>query len=273
MIRLTERRRMLIAARTRDEAVVKDHLMPVFATGYKRLRRSIGNSAVPLRKRIMKMEVEHEPGMDAFPSVITLRKVQRVFNTAPKDADRERWNDFKAALVAALLASLFLGVDDLGGIENEILLSRGYGALTFTGQLIVDDYQRRVNYNLGELADATQIGVEQAIADWAVTTAPFADLERILQGYFSEQRAILISRTEMGNVLSQIVHQTMMSHNWKEWYWDAMGEHPCTKPLTVAGRVYGGCLELNGKIFPIGHPMPPDASHPGCECLPTPKGL
>lgn len=273
MIRLTERRRLLIATRTKDEAVVKDHLMPVFDASYKKLRRVLGNSAVPLRKRVMQMKVEAEITDVAYPNAVTLRKVQRVFNTAPREADRERWNEFKTALVAALLAGLFLGVDDLGAIENEILVSRGYGALTFVGQTIVDDYQRRVNYSLGELADATQRDVEQAIADWAVTSAPFSDLERILQGYFSEARATVISRTEMGNVLSQIVFQVMMSHNWKEWYWDAMGEHPCTKPLTVGGRVYGGCMELNGKLFPIGHPMPPDASHPGCECLPTPKGL
>ena len=234
---------------------------------YKRLERFLRRAN--LRKRLTRIKYPDEPENIRD---VAFYKVQELFKApSPPKSGTSEWDNFKKALLIALLLGLFGSVDDLGAVENEIWQSRGFDPLTFDPEQIIQDYQLRTGRNLAEMGDYTLTQVQAIISDWYMTDEPFTDLLDDLDRLFNESRAESIAVTEVGNVTSQIFLQEMISHGWTSWYWNALGEDPCTKPLTVNGQTYDGCLDLHGRKFKRGDDMPPDAAHPACRCQPTPE--
>jgi hypothetical protein len=274
-IRMTQRRAKLRAAKRKAAEQVKAKILPVMRRQYKRLERFLRRAN--LRKRLQKIKVPADyEFLDTMVDIrsgkaAALYKVNQLFKApSPPKSDTKEWDDFKKALLITLLLGLFAGVDDIGNVENEIWASRGYDPLTFDPQQVVEDYQLRTGRNLSDIGGDTLIAVQEIISNWYIGDEPFPALMDDLDRLFDESRANMIASTEVGNLTSQIFWQEMASNGWSEWYWDALGENPCTKPIQILANVYDGCLDLNGRRFKIGTPMPPDAAHPNCECLPMP---
>ena len=259
-IRLSRRRAHLLEVKQQAAARVKAKILPVLRSQYKRLERFLRRSN--LRKRLTKI---HAPAGMENAQDAALFKVQELMKApSPPKSDKSEWDTWKKALLLALLLGLYDGVDDIGAAENEVWVSRGHQDLTFSPDQVVQDYQLRNGRTLDQIGDGTLIAVQQAISSWYMGEAPFPDLLAELDRLFSDARAEAIAQTEIGNVTSQIFMQEMISHGWSEWIWDAMGEDPCQQLLVIQGVAYDGCLDLNGRKFKIGHPMPPDAAHPNC---------
>lgn len=204
---------------------------------------------------------------------VALIKVHELFKapSAPGTEDDKGWEPWKKALLLALLLGLFKSTEELAIIENAVWTSRGFEALTYHPETLVEDYQRATGHLLSELADDTMRDVEIVIAGWYASSGSLPDLLHLIDRYFNQHRVETIASTEIGNLLAQMVFHQMQSYNIKDWYWDAMGEDPCTRPLIIGNMTWDGCIALHGQLFHRGDPMPPDASHPNCECLPTPK--
>lgn len=265
-IRLTSRRKKLWDAQDAAALRVKARILPVMRSQYKRLERFLRRAN--LRKRLTKIKYPDEPENIRD---VAFYKVQELFKApSPPKSGTGEWDNFKKALLIALLLGLFGSVDDLGAVENEIWQSRGFDPLTFDPEQIIQDYQLRTGRNLAEMGDYTLTQVQTIISDWYMTDESFTDLLDDLDRLFNESRAESIAVTEVGNVTSQIFLQEMISHGWTSWYWNALGENPCTHPIIINGVSYEGCLDLHGRKFKRGDPMPPDAAHPNCFCLPTP---
>jgi hypothetical protein len=266
---MSRRRANLIIARARAQRQVVEHILPVMRSQYQKLTRFLRRQN--LRKRLQKIQVPDNIYAAGSGQAVAMYRTQELMKAPSPPQSQDDWAQWKRALLLALLLGLFDGVDDIGSVENEAWTSRGYDPLTFDGQQIVDDYQMRIGRNLSDLGDATAAGVNTIISDWYMGDEPFSALIERLDQLFNEARAQTIADTEVGNVTAQIFLQEMLSHGWSEWYWDAMGENPCQSPLTIKGMTYEGCLDLHGRVFKRGDPMPPDAAHPNCQCVPTPK--
>lgn len=256
-IRLVQRRKMINAARGKAEERVVAALRPIFKQQHKRLERFLRRAN--LRKRLIKIKAP------ANGKATILMK-----EFVPQEPGADDWDAWKGALVAAIILALIAQVTGLGDIENLVWVSQGYAPLTYLPGDVVADYQRRIGRNLDDLATDTMAAVEREITEWYISGDPFPALMSRLDRWFDDNRITTIAETEISNLVSQMVLQAMISYGWGEWYWDALGEIPCTDTQVIQGVSYGGCLELHGKTFKIGDPMPPDASHPRCHCLPTP---
>lgn len=264
-IRLTERRKLIALARERAESAVREAIRPVFHRQFKRLERFLRKSN--LRKKLGKIKIDAEMPVEQA----SLTRVELLFKApSPPKSDQDEWEKWKEELLIALLLGLFSAVDEFGSVENRIATSRGHPELTYDPGQVIEDYQRRIGKPLGNIAGVTLTAIQRIISDWYQTEDPFSTLIDRLDRYFNDVRIDVIASTEAGNVLSQIIHQEMVSYGLMDWYWDHKGEDiPCTNPITIAGRSYNGCKELNGKYFKLGDPMPPEAAHPNCHCLPT----
>lgn len=183
--------------------------------------------------------------------------------------NEEEWNAWKKALLIALLLGLFQATEDLAEVENLFWLSRGRDELTYDAETLILAYQLRTGRPLESIALATFVAIERLIREWYVSDDTFPQLLAQLNRYFNDVRIKTIARHEVGNLLSQMVAQQMVSYGLKNWYWDAMGENPCKNDIHIKGITYEGCSDLNGRHFILGDPMPPDAAHVGCQCLPT----
>jgi hypothetical protein len=268
-IRLTQRRQKLKAAKKKAAERVKAKILPVMRSQYKRLERFLRRSN--LRKRLNKIKVPDPENLNITVDMVALYKVEQLFKApSPPKSDKDEWDTWKKALLIALLLGLFASVDDIGQVENDIWESRGYDPLTFDPQQIIEDYQMRIGRNLDDIGSDTLARVQSAIADWYMGEESLPELLDDLDRFFDEARAEAIAATEVGNMTSQIFLQEMLSNGWTEWYWDALGENPCTKPIQLLNQIYDGCLDLNGRKFKVGTPMPPDAAHPNCQCIPMP---
>lgn len=143
-----------------------------------------------------------------------------------------------------------------------------------TPEALILAYQLRTGERIDAVALVTMVAVERIIAEWYSAEEAFPKLITDLKRYFGDTRVDTLSRTLVGDLHAQMIIQQMQSYGLTEWYWDHKGEDvPCTNPITMLGKTYAGCKELNGKVFRLGDPMPPDAAHPNCHCLPTPEGL
>jgi len=268
---------MLMKAREDAEAEVARQIAPVFKKQFKRLERFLRRSN--LRKRIEKMEVP-EVLLPADMSSISregmaILKVGVFFKQedAPT-SNEEEWENWKEELTVAILLGLFLAVNTLGTIENKIMTSRGRDELTFDAEALILAYQLRTGNRIDAAALVTMAAVERIIANWFVSEDDFSSLITSLKRYFNDSRVDTITRTMIGDLHAQMIIQQMSSYGLTTWYWDHKGEDiPCTNPITMVGKTYAGCKELNGKVFRLGDPMPPNASHPSCHCLPSPEGL
>jgi hypothetical protein len=271
---MTQRRQKLKAAKKKAAERVKAKILPVMRSQYKRLERFLRRSN--LRKRLNKIKVTEEVAntwktVDDADQSIGLYKVKELFKApSPPKSDKDEWETWKKALLIALLLGLFASVDDIGQVENDIWESRGYDPLTFDPQQIIEDYQMRIGRNLDDIGSDTLVRVQSAIADWYMGEESLPELLDDLDRFFDEARAEAIAATEVGNMTSQIFLQEMLSNGWTSWYWDALGEDPCTRPIQLLNQIYDGCLDLNGRKFKVGTPMPPDAAHPHCQCIPMP---
>jgi hypothetical protein len=269
-IRLTQRRQMIARARLSAIAKVKKEITPVFKSQYKRLERFLRRAN--LKKKLQKIKVPDGMG---DPLQAAQFKVSELFKApSPPASDRDEWETWKKVLIAALLLGMLGAIDDFAEVENNVWVSRGQDPLTYDNQQILDDLQRRIGRDFSDIADATMLAVELIITRWYIADEPFTDLLTKLERYFTDSRINTVADTEAGDALSQVIFQAMTSYGVSEWYWDHFGEDdPCTNPIVILGRTYEGCNELNGKTFRLGDPMPPDAAHPNCHCLPTPVGL
>lgn len=204
----------------------------------------------------------------------SLLKVQELFKapSAPPAKPGE-WDNFKRALMIALLMGLFEALDSFADIENEFWSSRSQEELSYDAGILIGAYQLRTGRPLEDIAKTTLEGVERLVAKWYDDNASFPDLIRSLDRYFNDTRLATIATTETGNLLAQMTLQQLVEYGLENWYWDAMGEDPCHSPLFIQGVTYKGCSDLNGRRFKVGDPMPPDASHPSCQCIPTPMTI
>lgn len=202
-----------------------------------------------------------------FPSP---EQVTLLFQSAGSPTENEEeWNAWKKALLIALLLGLFQATEDLAEVENLFWLSRGREELTYDAETLILAYQLRTGRPLESIALATFLAIERLIREWYVSEDTFSQLLTQLNRYFNETRIQTIAKTEVGNLLAQMVAQQMVSYGLNNWYWDAMGEDPCKNDIHIRGIIYEGCSDLNGRHFVLGDPMPPDAAHPNCQCLPT----
>jgi len=174
--------------------------------------------------------------------------------------DDNHWNAWRLALIAALGGALLGGITDIGNVENEIWTSRGYDALTYDPQSILDAYQIRTNRNLGDIADDTADQVQQMISQWYMGNEPFAALTDRLDGLFSPDRADRIAQQETGDITSEIIQALLEGYGFNEWIWDAI----------LDDRTCEFCTDMHGRRFRRGDPMPPDAAHVNCRCSATP---
>lgn len=263
---------MLMKAREDAEAEVARQIAPVFKKQFKRLERFLRRSN--LRKRIEKMEVPPEfQSEDALENAIHKVGVFFKQEDAPT-SNEEEWEKWKEELTVAILLGLFLAVNTLGTIENKIMTSRGRDELTFDAEALILAYQLRTGNRIDAAALVTMAAVERIIANWFVSEDDFSSLITSLKRYFNDSRVDTITRTMIGDLHAQMIIQQMSSYGLTTWYWDHKGEDiPCTNPITMVGKTYAGCKELNGKVFRLGDPMPPNASRPSCHCLPSPEGL
>lgn len=252
---------MLIQARAKAVERVKNKILPVLRRQGNRLERFLRRAT--LRKRLAKITLPAGQFDNASRQDVALYKVQELLKQ-DRRSDQDEWDRWKKAFLLALLLGLADSADDLASVENEIWTSRGYQPLTYDGEQIIDDYQMRIGRNLSDIGDSTLVAIQNIIGDWYMTDDPFSVLTDRLDALFSESRAEAIAATEVQNLSSQIVFQAMLSHGWSWWYWDAMGENPCSSPIVINGVEYEGCRDLNGRRFRLGTPMPPDAAHPNC---------
>lgn len=253
-IRMTQRRSMKLAARDKAIRHVVDTILPDMQWQYRVLKRELRRAN--LRKTIRKIAV---PASISDTRAAALYKVEVMLlkQSTPEQEDKGTWQKWVAAFLLLLTGSLLWSADELGNVENDVWVSRGLQPVVFDAQSLVNDYQSRIGRQISEIGPDTLQGVQQTIADWYLSDATFSDLVNRLGRYFDEQRAMLIARTEVGNLDSQVSLATMRAYGITRWRWDALGPNPCDF-----------CLPRNGLWFSIAEPMPPDAAHPGCYCLP-----
>ena len=275
-IRLTQRRALLMKAREGAEEEVRRHIQPVFRKQFARLERFLRRSN--LRKRLERglKKIQIPPEFETGDMDEQAYRVGLVFKAegAPVDSDNQEWERWKEELTLALLLGLYLAIQEIGRVENRIMVSRGREELTFDAEALILAYQLRTGERIDAAALVTMVAVERIIAEWYSSEEAFPKLIEDLKRYFGDTRVDTLSRTLVGDLHAQMIIQQMQSYGLTEWYWDHKGEDvPCTNPITMLGKTYAGCKELNGKVFRLGDPMPPDAAHPNCHCLPTPEGL
>jgi hypothetical protein len=159
----------------------------------------------------------------------------------------------------------------LSDIENDVFASYEFPRVPLDVQKLLADYQARTGHPLSEISDNALEHIQAEINAWNGTGQPVDELLDRIDVWLNAQKADAIGDVEVGNVLSQITLGLMTRHNIAQWIWRHNGKDvPCSTPITIAGNTYDGCLELDGKRFPLGAEMPPDASHPFCHCLPEP---
>lgn len=268
-IRLTERRALLMKAREDAELEVARHIAPVFKKQFKKLERFLRRSN--LRKRIEKMEFPTSPRKnpdDLMPSKqeIADMKTQAFFKQeGSPTSNEEEWEKWKDELTVALLLGLFLAINEIGRVENKIMVSRGREELTFDAEALILAYQLRTGERIDMASLVTMAAVERIISEWFVSENDFSNLIGSLKRYFNDTRIDTLSRTLVGDLHAQMIIQQMNSYGLTTWYWDHKGEDiPCISPITMLGKTYHGCKGLNGKVFRLGDPMPPNAAHPNC---------
>jgi len=272
-VRYSQRRSNILEARRKSVAHLSELLESVFSDRVRSLKRELRDGG-NLRKRISRMDVPDE----LPPELLTLKKAALVVggnppsNPPPENLphDLDSWQKFRIALLIALNSGLAYALGLLADVENDWWTSRGYEQVDLEARATILAYQARVGRNLTLIADDTMLDVHKMVSDWYVSGRDFSSLLADLNKYFGSQRAQLIATQEVNNLNSQISLAFMTAHRTNQWAWDAMGEKPCESELEINGKYYMGCMELNGKIFRVGDPMPPFASHIGCQCLATP---
>jgi len=273
-IRLTERRRMLQAARDKATEKVVAEIKPAFRQMQNRIKRYLranGN----LRKRMMRIRaISAHDRAAKFLRVADFHSRRPLVKQDQPDqpsANEQDWLNWKTVLAAAILAGLLNGGDDLIDVEDQVWTSRGGVTVTYDQDQMTEDMKRRLGATVDAVVQSTQNQLQNALGDWFGGDEEFSSLMDDIDTIFGDARIDTIGRTSVGDYLSQIILHTMLGNDWKQWYWDAFGENPCTTPIIINGDEYQGCADLNGRLFDIGTPMPPDAAHPNCQCLPTPK--
>jgi hypothetical protein len=273
-IRLSERRSRIIATKKKELEKVRAAIEPVLEERRKWLSRELRGGG-NLRKRLTKIQAPTKLSSGEA----ALYKVKRLLPVAgnpPKNPppvnqphnlnEDHKWRDrFIAALIAALLLAGASFVD----LENLIWTSRGMPNVDVDVEAAVRAYQDRIGRRISNIADDTMLDVQKAISDWYVSGEDFSSLMKKLETIFGPKRAERIARQEINNLNSQIALEFMRKYGVEDWVWDAMGENPCMQELYISGHSYAGCRELNGKRFSVGAPMPPDAAHVNCECIPS----
>ena len=251
--RLIQRRKRMQAARLVAEAQVAGDLMPVFRSMHKSLERFLRKAN--LRKRISKFEGDAE---------------HRVYTLVKDDMGSDGWYNWKKAVVATIIAALLSVFPDLVGVENDTWESRGFAPVNIDPNELIAAYELRTGHMLGDVADTTMTAIEREIVDWYIGGEPFSVLMGRLDRWFGENRVMSIAEDNVGNFISQMVFQAMLLHGINQWYWDALGENPCTVPVALLGVTYDGCRDLHGRVFKVTDPMPPGAAHNRCKCIPVP---
>ncbi|HND49678.1 MAG TPA: hypothetical protein PLL95_14025, partial [Anaerolineales bacterium] len=189
-IRLTERRALLMKAREDAELEVARHIAPVFKKQFKKLERFLRRSN--LRKRIEKMEFPTSPRKnpdDLMPSKqeIADMKTQAFFKQeGSPTSNEEEWEKWKDELTVALLLGLFLAINEIGRVENKIMVSRGREELTFDAEALILAYQLRTGERIDMAALLTMAAVERIISEWFVSENDFSNLIGSLKRYFND---------------------------------------------------------------------------------------
>jgi len=260
-MRLTQRRRKLLSIRSRLEKKLMQDLSALFKRQGSKISRILRRSN--LRKRLGRIHAEGETTTE-ISSV-------RVGVFMKEEVTDEGWSSWKLAVTAAILLLLKKFFLEIESVENDTWESRGIPRSNLDFDSIVRRIEARTGHGVGEVANITSKWMENEILAWYVSGLPFSDLMKSLDKVFGEARLGAVSSDLAGILLGQTTMEIMRDHGWSKWYWDAMGEDPCSSPVIVMnGVAYDGCLALHGKQFVVGDLVPPEASHPHCHCVPTP---
>ncbi len=224
------------------------------AEEWKKSEKRVSDEILPVMQRY-KRKIEN-----------SLRKA----DTAPEQPEEER-ERYKREFLIALLLALGLAVNDLGEVENDTWTNYGFPRIAWSSQEIIRAYQERTGKPLTDIADNAIKGIQKEMDAWYGSGKSVDDLMERIEKYLSPQKALQIGATEVGNIVAELSLAVMVTHKFTEWDWVHHGKDvPCQNPIMIAGVSYRGCLELDGKRFKYGDPMPPDAAHPECHCLPEP---
>ena len=181
------------------------------------------------------------------------------------------WDLFRQHLHDRLLTELMAGtitLDALHAQHLERLL--GDPAHIDTGEL-ARAMESELATRITRTTAALQRKVANRIVGWYNSPgSTVKDLLKELSPEFDVVRASLIGQTEVTRLNSKVQDAMAAKLGIGEWWWDTRNDQDvCVRRMRGPdGAYYKGCHELHGKRFPIGTPMPPDASHPGCRCSP-----
>ncbi len=265
-MRSTQRRNKIITARGKAEEEVALALAPVFRSQHKKLERFLRKANLKKRmNKITTVAIVDNPNisMDEISSI----KAVAIMKADMGPSDWEEWRRVAMVAMAAALAGI---VAAMLNIENEMLLSRGLTPIELTVPELIAAYEQYTNSSFGDALDSTMRGIERELAQWYAMEEPFPMLMTRMNKWFDRNRIELIAQMVVGRIINQATLKTMRVNGWSQWYWDATGEKPCSVPLAINGQQYEGCIDLHGRKFSIGDPMPPDAAHAHCHCLPSP---
>lgn len=125
------------------------------------------------------------------------------------------------------------------------------------------------------LEDSTREGLRDALATWqesGLGDRGLPDLEAALEDiFFSPTRAKRIAVTEVTRIFDEGNRSAERTLGIKRQVWlTANDDLVCVNEIHYGGMTYGGCSELDGKVFAMEDgPYPVTDTHPNCRCLRT----
>lgn len=168
------------------------------------------------------------------------------------------WNSFWGNVkdeFNTVFTALGKAVGIIADAENQFYQDNGKPAVPYNPQDILDHYS--TGSRITSIADDTRQWTEEVINSWyfnpPLTTDDLIDQ---LTPIYGEHRAQLIAINETTLLNSAIADYMMRYNGLGRWKWDTMKDE----------RVCPLCWDLEGQIFTLNDPMPPDASHIGCRC-------
>ncbi len=182
------------------------------------------------------------------------------------------WEAFTLGLQTQLRDRFTTASEGLASIESAFWEEQGE-TLDFDSEAFANDYAESIGSRIQGITDTTRRDVSNTILNWYnEPEGTLGDLVSSLEGKFGESRAANIAMNETTALNSAVLRSIVDKLGVSNWRWNTMqDEIVCTGLIDGPDGVgYAGCRELHGKVFAVEDLMPPDGSHIGCRCTPSP---
>ena len=195
-------------------------------------------------------------------------ELRKAFYTNTSDL----WSLFEQRLTERLREKFATAAQGILAIESAWWLGQG-GILDIDPIAFATGYADSIGEKITQITQTTRRDVSNAVLHWYNTPElTYQDLVDALSPKFGEGRASVIAGNETTALHSAVMDSTMDALGVQRWRWNTMqDEIVCRAPIDgPQGLLVQGCRALHGKVFERNDRKPPEGSHIGCRCTPSP---